>query len=339
LYTGGVIPLTDEITPIPVLPEGLREAAVRGTLIPFVGAGASRIAGCPNWSGFADAALQFFVGLGKFSHAQLDQIRHLSPRVKLSIALSLQKTHGTPINFEKLLYPSGKKDDDNGQRLYAALSRLGKIFVTTNYDEWLDTQIAIPGPTVIPTATATSSTINNPRNLCYRVEDLTPDKLNTPNTVIHLHGSLRAPEEMILTTPHYVRHYANDRLSGNSNKENNVLTFLEFLFSHRTVLFVGYGLDELEILEYVIMKAKPKPNEEGPHYLLQGFFSHERELKQHLAAYYQECGIRLLPFLRDQKDWHQLIEVIEDFACRAPAADPMRLQKLVDMEDLLDEDA
>ncbi len=331
--------MTDEIPLIPDLPPALLDAAVRGTLIPFVGAGASRIAGCPNWSEFADAALRFFVANGTFSHAQRDQIKHLNPRVKLSIALSLAKATNSSINFHDLLYPPHNTDNRDGQRLYAALSRLGKIFVTTNYDEWLDTQIEIPGPTVIPTHTATSSPINNQRNLCYRMEDLTPDKLNTPNTVIHLHGSLRAPEEMILTTPHYVRHYANDRLSGNSNKENNVLTFLEFLFSHRTVLFVGYGLEELEILEYVIVKAKPKPNEEGPHYLLQGFFSHERELMHHLASYYQECGIKLLPFSRDQKDWHQLIEVIEDFARRAPAADPMRLQKLLDMEDLLDEDA
>ena len=121
---------------------------------------------------------------------------------------------------------------------------------------------------------------------------------------------------MILTTRHYVRHYANDRMSENVKNENNILTFLDFLFSNRTVLFVGYGLEELEILEYVIVKAKPKRNEEGPHYLLQGFFSHEYELMRHLTVYYQDCGIKLLPFLRDQKDWHQLIEVIED-SCRA----------------------
>ena len=184
--------MTDEIKPIPVLPEGLREAAVLGTLIPFVGAGASCIAGCPNWSGFADAALQFFVDLGKFSHAQLAQIKNLNPRVKMSIALSLQKTHGTPINFEKLLYPSGRKDDLKGQRLYAALSKLGKTFVTTNYDEWLDRAIAVPGPTVAIAPVATSSTINEDRTVCYRVDDLTADNLlNRPNTVMHLHGSLR----------------------------------------------------------------------------------------------------------------------------------------------------
>jgi hypothetical protein len=44
----------DAIKPIPDLPRGLRDAALRSTLIPFVGAGASRIAGCPDWAEFAE---------------------------------------------------------------------------------------------------------------------------------------------------------------------------------------------------------------------------------------------------------------------------------------------
>jgi hypothetical protein len=330
--------LIDEIKPIPDLPPGLRDVAVCGTLIPFVGAGASRIAGCPNWSEFADAALKCCVSNGAFTHAQHDQIKHLNPRIKLSIALNLARVSSTPLDFATVLRPSGKKDNLDGQRLYAALSRLGRIFVTTNYDEWLDTQIEIPSPSVASTTMATS-TPDTSRNVWYHVKDFTADKLDTPNTVIHLHGSLRAPLDMVLTTPHYVRHYANDRLTSDFRKENKALTFLEFLFSHRTVLFVGYGLEELEILEYVIVKARPRPGEEGPHYLLQGFFSHEVELMRHLTSYYQDCGIKLLPFLRDTKNWHQLIDVIEDFARRAPASDPLKLQKLVDMEKLLNEDA
>jgi hypothetical protein len=61
---------------------------------------------------------------------------------------------------------------------------------------------------------------------------------------------------MILTTQDYVRHYANDRRADGPEGENRVLTFLGFLFSQKNVLFVGYGLEELEILEYVIGKAR-----------------------------------------------------------------------------------
>jgi hypothetical protein len=79
----------DVINPIPALLPGLRDTALRGTLIPFVGAGASRLAGCPNWTEFADRALRYFVDQGKFSHGQLAQLSQQPPRVKLSIALGL----------------------------------------------------------------------------------------------------------------------------------------------------------------------------------------------------------------------------------------------------------
>lgn len=71
--------MPDDATTTATLPTGLKEAASLGLLIPFVGAGASRLAGCPGWSDFADRALAFFVEKGKFSHAQLDQIRGLHP--------------------------------------------------------------------------------------------------------------------------------------------------------------------------------------------------------------------------------------------------------------------
>jgi SIR2-like domain len=327
------------IKPIPDLPKGLREAALRGALIPFVGAGASRIAGCPNWSEFADCALRFFVAQGKFSHSQLAQIGHLNPRVKLSIALGLEIEHKMPIDFQKVLHPTGRKDNVKGRRLYENLSKLGKTFVTTNYDEWLDTAISAPAPSVRPETNPATSAIEERRIVIYDVDELTPDNLNRPNTVFHLHGSVRNPKSMILTTQHYVRHYANDRLRRGAQAENNVLTFLDFLFAEKNVLFVGYGLEELEILEYVIGKARltgEPGHREMRHFLLQGFFSHEHEVARCLGAYYRECGIELIPFLRDNLDWDQLIDVLEEFARLAPVGPPLKIQTLMEMEALLE---
>ncbi len=80
--------MNDLIAPLPSVPDGLREAAQRGMLIPFIGAGVSRIAGCPSWGEFADGALRFFVDEGKFSHGQLAQINHLNPRVVERLVLA-----------------------------------------------------------------------------------------------------------------------------------------------------------------------------------------------------------------------------------------------------------
>ena len=329
--------MASEIPLIPEVPETLREAAQVGKLIPFVGAGVSRLAGCPDWAGFADAALSVFVEQGRFNHAQLDQVKHLSPRIKLSMALSLQKSTGIQINFRNLLHQQPPANHDVGRRLYSHLSKIGKTFVTTNYDEWLDEQFSYGGTGLTTEATSSVSPAPIPRTVYHRPEELTVANLNQENVVIHLHGSVNDPGGMILTTPDYVQHYANERGESGNNPENYVLTFLAHLFTHKTVLFVGYGLDELEILEYVILKARTTRGMERRHFLLQGFFSHERELMMSLRNYYRDCGINLIPFLKDQEGWDQLLYVLESFGQSVPASGPTVLQEFKEMEALLDE--
>ena len=301
-------------------------------MVIFVGAGFSKLAGCLDWSEFADAALRALVDQGKFSHGQLAQVSHLPPRVKLSIARQLESEHKASINFRSILHPRDKADKTNekGRRLYANLSKLGDKFVTTNYDEWLDEPFSIP---VKPSADSSTATTLQPRTVIHRVEEIIPSKINNDNVVIHLHGSVKHPDGMILTTQDYVRHYANDRGPGEPDAENRILTFLDYLFREKTVLFVGYGLTELEILEYVITKAKQQNNGTAAirHYLIQGFFGHEQELARNLEAYYRESGIQLIPFSMDQKGWDQLLDVVERFARDVPVSN-LVLDELAQME-------
>jgi hypothetical protein len=329
--------MADEVEADPLA--GLKEAARLGLLIPFVGAGASRVAGCPGWPDFADRSLKFFVEKGKFTHAQLDQIRTLHPRVKLSFAKSLERQHDLPIDFKSVLYQNAGLSDAKGLRLYSALAKLGKTFVTTNYDEWLDSSLATPPQQVVEGQAQVATAAQPAPNVIYRVRDLTPDCLSRPNTVIHLHGSVKDPASMIVTTQDYIGHYANDRRKGGADEENLVLTFLHALFQERkTVLFIGYGLEELEVLEYVIGKARLRQPEGGKqirHYILQGFFGHEQELRRTLERYYLENGIRLIPFSRDERDWDQLIDEVEELAQLMPAAELIKIERLVEMEALL----
>lgn len=323
--------MSTDLPPIPEVPAGLREAALIGNLFPFIGAGTSRLAGCPGWSDFADRALLQLIDKGKFTHSQLDQIKRLSPRIKLSIATTIAADTKTPINYELLLHPTSRAEHKDGRRLYNSLFALGNIFVTTNYDRWLDDRIAEPAPRAVPASSPATSLPASPIHSIYRVGDFLPAALTQPNTVIHLHGSVVDPSNMILTTRDYIRLYANDHRTGDASTENRTLTFLEHLFEHHTVLFIGYGLEELEILEYVILKARRQADtakSEARHFLLQGFFSHETTLLRSMETYYlRECGIQLMPFLRDQKDHGQLLDVLEDFAQKMPASAPLVLQQ------------
>lgn len=329
----------EELLALPNVPDGLIEAARRGLLVPFIGAGVSRLAGCPSWVDFADAVLRSLIQAGKFSYSQLDQIRNLNPRVKLSFARRLAADSKVSIDYKALLHSVARSDHEVGCRIYRNLFALGNIFVTTNYDEWLDERIPDTSATLIPSESPSNTSAIMPMRVVHRVNEFVPALLNLPNTVIHLHGSVLDPEQMILTTGDYLTHYANDRGSTEAERENRVITFLEYLFNKRTVLFVGYGLDELEILEYVILKAGKHftaNSREPRHYILQGFFSHEEVLLRNLRSYYlNECAVELIPFRRDDKDFGQLLDVLEDFARRIPAVPPLVLQRAQEMEDLL----
>jgi len=61
--------MIEKIEALPNIPAALRQAALQSTLVPFIGAGVSPLGGCPDWTGFANAALNYFVQENKLSHA------------------------------------------------------------------------------------------------------------------------------------------------------------------------------------------------------------------------------------------------------------------------------
>lgn len=330
-----------DIDPIPKIPDELRIASKEGRLVLFVGAGASKLAGCPGWSVFADRALAS-LGLHNVNHALLDQIQNqgLGPRIKLALALDWAKEADVVIDFEQILHPPDWQNHKDGNRLYQALNSLGRMFVTTNYDYWLDQDIR---PTPQLAADVDAQPVNAPRirrDVIYRPDDMRISMLHRDNviTVIHLHGSLADPKNMILTTGDYIARYG--QLRGSSGlAESNM--FLEDLFHMKNILFIGYGLDELEILEYVILK-KGKRNAESQqqapkHFILQPFFSHERDVASGIANYFKnQCGVTLIPFLRDTNNYAQLIDVIEYFAREIPVATMLNVERRTYMDGLLE---
>ncbi len=326
--------MIDKIEVYPVIPDVLRQAALQKTIVPFIGAGVSQLGGCPGWTEFANAALNFFVQQGKLSHAQLDQVASLSSRIKLSLVEGLEKQHDLRIDFDDLLKPDPSKQK-LGDGVYANLLKLATTFVTTNYDSWLhhrlpDSKSTGEGPS--------SKMAETSRPFFYKPHDITVENLDVSNAVFHLHGSVLDRDSMVITTIQYLERYSSHRIDGGKNHENPFLTFIETLFKLKNVLFIGYGLNELEMLEYVIQKGitgKSGTDEEPRHYVLHGFFSHEVELARSLENYYRQFGIGLLAFSRDERDWDQLAKVIEYLVREIPPGPGLALAKRREMEELL----
>lgn len=179
----------------------------------------------------------------------------------------------------------------------------------------------------------------------YRPADFTVANLNIQPSVFHIHGSVRERDTMVFTTAQYLKLYAGHAIDGDQLNENSYLSFLRTLFRVKNVLFIGYGLKELEILEYVIQKARsvkqamsPRvgPQAERRHYLLQGFYSHELELMRNLKSYYaRECDIGLLPFSLEQRGHAQLLDIVTYLSREVASGGLVPQQEWLEMEELL----
>lgn len=312
-----------EILPEPIIPDELYQAAqIGGRVIPFIGASVSRIAGCPSWEQFANKCLKFFVDNGKLNYCDLEQLNHLSPRIKLSLAMDMQDSD-CKIDFDNIL----KFDPIKCAKIYQPLEALSNIFVTTNYDPALKT--------IRTDALSNRNTqVVRERRIVYKRENFSPELLLSQDVAIHIHGHVQDRNSMVISTTDYLNHYA----ASTTTIENPLLTFLKHLFKEKNVLFVGYGLEELEILEYVFSKASLTKGKAPQHYFLQGFYSYQLGLANHLCTYFKSLGVQLIPFLLDNLQWNQLIIVLEHLSKNISANPILSIEKQTAMEELLDND-
>lgn len=156
-------------------------------------------------------------------------------------------------------------------------------------------------------------------------KDLTIEKLLQPGSVIHLHGSVRSPESMVVSTRQYITHYRDDL----------VQVFLRDLFEgYYTVLFVGYSLEEEEILEYVVQKSQTSLTlgaQELKHFWLYPHLRFQEARFRHLSRYYQNhCNVKLEKFSIDRAGYAQLAGVIAEWTevLRSKVRAPEFLDKL-----------
>lgn len=314
----------DSIPFLPPVPGRILTAAKRGKLVVFIGAGVSCIAGSPDWDGFANGMLKKEAEKGNdhvLSFAELDQIKQLNPKIKLFIARNTGNL--SPDDYREILEPN-KLSHRMGINVYQNLHAISNQIITTNYDSWLDEPLPALEEGIEDEARYEPKT----KKVFFKGEAISPSVLHEEAYVVHLHGSLIDPENMIMTTADYIKHYKRE-------DKNPVPEFLEELFRERVVLFIGYGLNELEILEYVLSK---KGDYEHNHFMLQGFYSHQRGLNKHLSEYYlNECGVELIPYNMDTKGYESLSDVLDDWASRIRPKTMLPLDRRIELEGWLDD--
>jgi len=296
----------------------IQDAAKHGELVVFVGAGASRLCGSPDWHGFANQVVNALERADKLCFLKAEQLRGLGdPRRTLSIALTLAKEYGVDIDYDEILHPP--KPTAAGIELYDLLSSLQPVFVTTNYDKWLDQDEPQELATRLP-AESEPKPVQGPikRRKYYLREHLTPDLLTERGAVIHLHGTYSKPDSMVVSLKDYIAHYADQR----------VQEFLSEMFRNYTVLFVGYGLAELEILDHIVRsnESLTKSTAQRHHFLLYAYRSTESVQTDFIKHFFlDQCGVEVLPYCIDSKGYQELIEVFKAWSPDLDVRDPPTL--------------
>jgi len=274
----------------------------------FVGAGISRLIKCPSWDGFADSVLEQLVP-GGIDYHELSQINAIrDPKKRLSIAKIIAKKRKLVIDYESIFKVTLGSDN-----VYKYLNSFNSSFVTTNYERYLcpDSRSADP----------------EEEWRFYRREQLLRLNLDKNGNVVHLHGCLDDPDNMVITTKDYLEHYSSDE----------VQTFLKYLFEKKTVLFLGYGLEEIEVLEYILRRGKltsRSGSEPTRRYILQGFFNAEIALFELLREYYQESfGTELIGFPKDYRNYHHQVDILASWSTKLKFGGVALVDEVTALED------
>lgn len=317
-------PIRDQDIEIKEIPDinvydDIIKAAKTGRLIIFVGAGVSKLIGLPLWKEFAHKRLDEIFEHGLIDYRTYCGLKEEEPKKLLTICKMFMAENGITSQPAKEIFKIKDEYYKKYKDVYGKLYSMRAIYVTTNYDECLDNfalnivedeDITAESSAYSNDSSRMTVKLKSPEGeIVINQSDLLESKLQNGN-VIHIHGSVNDENNMIVTLNDYMLHYGS--LSKDNHPELSI--FLDRIFNTKyVVLFIGYGLEEYEILEYMLSKVK-NPEKTRKHYMLYACFKEDKKLVSLLRKYYLGFGVELIPYDIGKKGYDQLITIIDKWS-------------------------
>ena len=277
----------------------LFEAIKNQELIVFYGAGVSKLAGCAGWYELACNVIQCF-GSSVYSDlykAVLRETAAVDARKAISICAARAKADP---ELEAAYYQA-IRDSVKPQNEAAFIDIHEQLcglrpaaFITTNIDKGIER---------VPAEVFGARKVINLTTLDV---DPIPDLRN--GNIFYLHGSTDAIDKTVLTTDQYIEYYYN-------RPKPDLKNFLREVFIGKySVLFLGYGLAEYEILQNIYLAANGHDSapRENRHFLLTPIFSRDVAKFNVETEYFRLFSVRAIPYFIDHEGYGRLNYVLRE---------------------------
>ena len=267
------------IKDFPELPEAIKVAYENDDLVVFVGAGISRLMGCEGWNDMSNKLIN-----ATCNAATANQITSstLPSKAKITIAKRYAERNGSIDKFWEI-FKQAITADSKKEDIYNTIETLNTIFITTNCDGLLVKKFKRD----FETNCTQKTFVQHTRPFVFCIHGNWGD------------GTEQDKGTLVFTAEDYLEKY---------RPSSELYEFLKAVFQ-KTVLFIGYGLSEFEILNVVFDK---KDNDATcRHFSLEGFFKYEQEYCDAVSAYYSSVGVKIIPYSKDENGYDQQIEIIK----------------------------
>jgi len=278
------------------LPNELREQIRRKeNMVIFVGSGISKLLKIPLWDELAARAIKYLYTSGRMSFDESEKIlkESISPKQKLSIFHNIMPKGSEDRFYAECFTPDKESLERNP---YDLLVKIPFPKFTLNLDlEFWNALRRLKEKSKSEEANSVNSDIK----VSHIYEDFEEKTEINTNTLYQVHGAYNNLKNYsIITMTDYLNFYYGDKNTG-------LKEFLRKVFNEYSVIFLGVGMEEFELLQYLVKSNKN-------HHVLIGTYINDTNLLRFKKEYFKKAlGVIAHGYYLDFNGYYRLYDVID----------------------------